>query len=199
MLRQSIRPLLPALLLLAVGCTALVRIGPNHDIHAYEGDGDIWLISRHYGPGLETHGYSVGLPPFRPTEDLCKEYSLADLPRWQRKAHVEIVTFIPEKRLPLEEIARMMPPLSPEHSLSCTVIDRATGAVVAKREARLVDLENSCTYHFGRSPPVRHILSFDLQSVPSTKELALRLSFQVGGAPVDWEMAVVVVVDAPTA
>jgi hypothetical protein len=188
-----------AFVFVLTGCTALARSGPNREIKAYRGDGNLSLLSRHYGPGMETYGYILDLPPFTPTENLRREYSLAGLPLWERSAQVEIVTFLPERRMSAWEASQIAPVPPEEHLVSCRVIDTKTGAVVAENEASISELAATTTLYFHRANFVRHILSIDLRTLTSTADLVLEFACDVGDSPSNEKMLLVVIVDAPTA
>ena len=181
------------------GCTSLVRIGPKADIKAYSGDGKIGLLSRHYGPGMETHGYSVEFPAFTPTESHQKEYRLSGLPLWEQTAHVEIVTFLPTTPMNASQAAKLAPSLPPNHTLSCSVLDKKTGRVVTQHRAQLSELERSRTLRCMQMPFVKHILSVDLGELSSTTDLVLQFIYDNGGQPTEQEMFLILIVDAPTA
>ena len=194
------KKLLTIILVVAlIGCTGLKRRGLQKEINAYEGDGDIEFLVRLHSSEKETHGYALQLPKFVVDAKIKREYKLTGLPLWDQIAKIELATFVPIFWMPIEEANRKAPIIPREHKISCRLIEMATGRIIAEFHGEAAELHGSRTLQFTRATFIRHMFEVDLRNIQSAKNLQLIIEYDPGGMPIEAEMQVILIVDAPSA
>jgi len=191
--------LIIVLVVTLIGCTGLTRRGPKKEINAYEGDGDIEFLVRLHRSRKETHGYALQLPKFVVDAKIKREYKLTGLPLWDQIARIELATLVPIFWIPIKEANRKAPIIPKEHKISCRLIEMATGKIIAEFHGKVATLHGSRTLQFTRATFIRHMFEVDLGTIQSAKSLQLVIEYDPGGIPIEAEMQVILVVDAPSA
>lgn len=194
------KKLLAIILVVAlIGCTGFARKGPQKEINAYEGDGDIEFLVRLHRSVRETHGYALQLPKFVADAKIKREYKLTGLPLWDQIAKIELATFVPIFWMPIKEANRKAPIIPKEHKVSCKLIEMATGKIITEFRGEVATLDGSHTLQFNGATFIRHMFRVDLGNVQSAKNLQLILEYDPDGMPLEAEMQVILIVDAPSA
>lgn len=101
MYRHEIRPTL-----LRVIATAFIVLTAAACGAEYRGDGNFVPQVRKYSPLVKSRGFTLELPPFRPTADHVAKYRLDGLPLMNEEMTIALVTFIPPTRILPDELSK---------------------------------------------------------------------------------------------
>jgi hypothetical protein len=193
------KKLLAIILIVAlIGCTGFSRRGHQKELNAYEGDGDLEFLVR-LSSGKETYGYVLQFPKFVADAKIKRKYKLTGLPLWDQIAKIELATFVPIFWMPIKEANRKAPIIPKEHKINCKLIEMATGMLITEFQGEAATLDGSHSLQFNGATFIRHMFRVDLGNVPSAKNLQLILEYDPDGMPIEAEMQVILIVDAPGA
>ena len=129
--------------------------------------------------------------------DSRRKYKITGLPLWDQIAKIELATFVPIFWMPINEANRKAPIIPKEHKISCKLIEMATGKIITEFQSEVATLDGSHSLQFNGATFIRHMFRLDLGNVQSAKNLQLFLEYDPGGMPLEAEMQVILIVDAP--
>jgi hypothetical protein len=186
---KYIRLFAVGLLLLFVGCAT-----------KYRGDGGFSELTRTYVPVIGvTRGYMIEMPTFSPERDLALSYSLAGMPLQNDSFTVELAIYIPKERLTPEAQRALDVTVPADHEIHVSLIDKRTKAVVAETTSKVNVLPPTDTIGFRQSPCIKRLLRVAVSTVPKNADLEIKMDYRTHGTPLQREMMILLVNDAPLA
>jgi hypothetical protein len=180
-------------------CVALMLVGAGGRNHSgdYRGDGNFVPQHREYPALVRSHGFTLELPPFRPTTDQVLEYRLDGLPLMNKELTVAIVTFIPKERIPPGELEKHDFSLPASHKITCELVDTVTDRTIARNSSTINALPMTSIMSLRFAPFVKEVMLVKIETVPSRAKLALRVKYTIGGHPLNRQMFVLVINEPP--
>jgi hypothetical protein len=177
-----------------VACLALLFAACDSQ---YRGDGKLVRQARKYSRLVKSSGFMLELPTFRPTRDQVLKYRLDGLPRMNKEMTVAIVTLIPKERIPPSELEKHDFTLPSSHRLTCELVDERNGRIIARNSSVIDALPMTSILSLRHAPFVKQVLHVPTDAIARRAKLVLHVRYEVGGEPLDREMFMMVINEAP--
>lgn len=165
----------------------------------YKGDGKFSELTRTYVPVIGvTRGFTVELPIFRTTSNVNKSFSLGELPEQTETLYVDLVTAIPKQPPTTDQEIELLNQIPKEHLIKCSLVNSKTKDVITSKCLSVFDFPRMRNKKLKREF-ILNLLEIKSHTIPIGTPLELQFEYQINERPLDREMLIIVLMDAPLA
>lgn len=166
---------------------------------SYKGDGDFSEITRTYIPVIGiTRGFTIELPVFKTNKDFKTLYHLGLLPEQTQTLHIDLITALPKNSPTPQQEKELLNQIPNKHFVKCSLINSKTKKEILRKDLNILDFPRMKNRKFRREFII-NLLEIPSKSIPKETELEIQFEYLINEIPLDREMLLIVLMDAPYA